>query len=374
LHVTPQQAAADTFSKSFLVYHQPNIMPPMSNIRKHPQEGSTHVTKRLFLLTAITFVLCVCANAAEYSIRDLGERMRPTALNDSGEVVGSDTKTATAFLWKDDILTELPGLGGHGSNAYGINNLGQVAGSSYAADGIRYAVVWQNGTVRKLDANAELFAINDTGKSAGSKSSDTPWQSGTATNVGTLGGADVTAKSINQSGIIAGYAETTVGYADAKAGRFFPYKHAFVWQNGTITDLGGLGGDQSFAVCINDFGAIVGSSHKNGENVQALLLKDGKVTFLGTLKGGYSETEGINDTGEIVGWSETAEKTIHSFIWKSGVMYDLNLLIPQGSKWELTKALAINNRGQIVGTGTLDGRSHGFLLTPDTAEAAGSED
>jgi hypothetical protein len=45
-------------------------------------------------------------------------------------------------------------------------------------------------------------------------------------------------------------------------------------------------------------------------------------------------------------------------------MKDLNKLIPSGSGWVLEQAFAINNAGQIVGTGTINGKEHGFLLTP----------
>jgi len=45
-------------------------------------------------------------------------------------------------------------------------------------------------------------------------------------------------------------------------------------------------------------------------------------------------------------------------------MKDLNKLIPTGSGWVLQQAFGINNAGQIVGTGTHNGQSRGFLLSP----------
>jgi probable HAF family extracellular repeat protein len=45
-------------------------------------------------------------------------------------------------------------------------------------------------------------------------------------------------------------------------------------------------------------------------------------------------------------------------------MTDLNSLIPAGSGWVLTSARGINDAGQIVGTGTISGVQHAFLLTP----------
>ena len=45
-------------------------------------------------------------------------------------------------------------------------------------------------------------------------------------------------------------------------------------------------------------------------------------------------------------------------------MYDLNTLLPPKSRWVLREARSINNKGQIVGTGTLHGKERSFLLTP----------
>jgi hypothetical protein len=44
-------------------------------------------------------------------------------------------------------------------------------------------------------------------------------------------------------------------------------------------------------------------------------------------------------------------------------MQDLNTLIPV-SDWVLNSVSDINVWGQIVGSGTLNGETHGFLLTP----------
>ena len=49
----------------------------------------------------------------------------------------------------------------------------------------------------------------------------------------------------------------------------------------------------------------------------------------------------------------------------SSLVFDLNELFVAAGIWdELTGATGINDRGQIIGTGLIDGERHGFLLTP----------
>jgi hypothetical protein len=45
-------------------------------------------------------------------------------------------------------------------------------------------------------------------------------------------------------------------------------------------------------------------------------------------------------------------------------MRDLNALIPRNSGWMLARAHGINDRGQIVGEGLLNGGAAAFLLIP----------
>jgi probable HAF family extracellular repeat protein len=47
-----------------------------------------------------------------------------------------------------------------------------------------------------------------------------------------------------------------VGYAASAS----PAYHALVWQNGTMTDVGTLGGSDSYTHGINDAGQIVGQA------------------------------------------------------------------------------------------------------------------
>jgi probable HAF family extracellular repeat protein len=66
----------------------------------------------------------------------------------------------------------------------------------------------------------------------------------------------------------------------------------------------------------------------------------------------------------VVGFSDTAEGVKHAFVWDAvNKMTDLNDLLPAGSGWELVWAFDINNAGQIVGWGELDGETRAFRMT-----------
>jgi probable HAF family extracellular repeat protein len=89
------------------------------------------------------------------------------------------------------------------------------------------------------------------------------------------------------------------------------------------------------------------------------------MTDLGTLGGSFSDTAGINNRHQIVGTSTLASGQQHAYIFSRAAMTDLNELIPAGSGWILVAATGINDAGEIVGNGSINGQTHAFLLTPE---------
>jgi probable HAF family extracellular repeat protein len=181
------------------------------------------------------------------------------------------------------------------------------------------------------------------------------FSNGQVIDLGTLGGDTSTAYSINNLGVIAGYSYDS-------AGNFL----GFTYQNGAMTALGTLGGSWSIAYAINDQNQIAGQAYtRNNRAAHAFRLSEGQMADLGTLGGSSSWGFGINNSGTVVGLAMTRTNASHAFISTAGgKMQDLNKLIPARSGWVLAEAHDINDAGQIVGYGTINGESHAFLLTP----------
>ena len=171
--------------------------------------------------------------------------------------------------------------------------------------------------------------------------------------------------------------------------------HAVLSTKSSVINLGTLGGaDPEFEYCseatgINDVGRIVGWCTRSPDtedgtpclsaiSTHALLwTQDGSMQDLGTLPGDTSsQAYRINLFGKVIGISGNTFNWVYPpgrptlvgrpFVWtnKSG-MQDLNTLIRPGSDWVLNSVSDINIWGQIVGSGSLNGQSHGFLLTPE---------
>src|SRR6476659_3615711 len=161
----------------------------------------------------------------------------------------------------------------------------------------------------------------------------------TVTDLGMLGGTESSGSALNAGGQVTG-SSYTIGDAG---------QHAYLWKptvsggaSGAMTDLGTLGGTQSFGNGLNASGQVAGESFTTDDAAsRAFLWKpttpggaSGTMYNLGTLGGTNSYGYGINTSGEVIGASDkTGDSKTHTFLWKpappngtSGTMYHLGSL------------------------------------------------
>ncbi len=171
------------------------------------------------------------------------------------------------------------------------------------------------------------------------------WENGVMTDIMMEQGndSDGGAAAINSSGRVVGSMTGTGGGSHS-----FPWQ----WEHGTLTSLGSHGG---YPAEINSAGQVAGCTEFEMFQCHAALWENGAMTDLGTLGGVESEAFGIDPGGRVVGRSERSTGSGHAFLWEKGAMIDLN--IPGGE----SVAIGINAAGQVIGNVQVGGVTHGFL-------------
>lgn len=277
-------------------------------------------------------------------------------------IMAAGSSGAVIYSLRD--LGDIPG-GNNSSYAAGLNNLGQVTGSSFVAGGngnVMHAFRWTPaggmedlGTM--LPNNPSLssngYAINDSGvvvgvsPSSGIANSAFISQPGSAmTTVPGMPGSTIlsTGQAINNSGQITGIDNTGTRHAY----RYTP-GNPIVFRNPPADVVSG----ETIGYAINESGAMAGFSPINGGARAVYWASDGTATNLGRLAGGtldYSFAFGMNDGGAVVGQSGARIGTadhLRAFLWTSaGGMIDLGDL---GDPTRDGAAQDINNNGWVVG-------------------------
>ncbi len=133
-----------------------------------------------------------------------------------------------------------------------------------------------------------------------------------------------------------------------------------------VLDLGPFQNNHNDISGLNDFGGLAGVclNDANGR-IEAFRQKDGRRLMLGTLGGSFSVARGINNRGDVVGGSLTeGDENFHGFVFRDNQLYDLNRFLDEVGGWEVIQALALNNRGEILGIGSHDGEDRLVLLRP----------
>ncbi len=319
--------------------------------------------------TLMLFVVmgCLHGTGLAQTIVDLGRSSQFAWLdvNDVGQVLGWDAVNGSMVIYSGGSLTSVAMPAGSGVSA--IANNGAVSGWT-TVGGVAHGAIFQNGTVQDLGALSPTswsaaLAINDRGEAAGialPPLTSTPmaphaflYTNGSMTDIHPQGAFQSQASAVNEAGQVTG----TFSLGDGDI-------HSFLYDAGTMTDIGA----GASATSLNDAGQVVGNLLRNSV-LHPFVYIDGQLTDLFTFAGmagmsGYASD--INNLGQIVGMmsdpATAPNVSYRAFVYADGVVTDLNTYA-SGSGWTLDLAQEMNNQGAILGTGTLNGESHYYLMT-----------
>ncbi len=311
-----------------------------------------------------------------------GDESLAAAVNKAKVVVGGAMTAGGAwhaFLWQDGAMTDLGTLGGDAAEAHDLTESPDltVVGTSLAPSAsdannlVERAFLWHDGAMTDLgpddgDADSEAWAINEShqvvgGARFGDDWQAFLWQAGTMTSLGTLGGIDSIAYDINADGIVVGYSDAPAPMEDPNQPALPDVKRAFLWQSGTMTDLGTLGGRNSTAYGIDDGGNVTGwTDTADGERHAFLWNATDGMQDLGTLGGTVSEAWGARgstacgysvdpNTGQILGY------------WLGTTYGLIQLENPFGTGGPVFVHAMGQNARTVGSAQTADGEMHAFL-------------
>jgi probable HAF family extracellular repeat protein len=302
-----------------------------------------------------------------------GANSAALGINKYGHTVGYMTVGGSqrAFRNVGTGAKNLGTLGGPNSSAWGINDHDRVVGQSDDGSGNTHAFVYGT-TMHDLGtlggANSYARAINNDGTIVGfaSLADGSPrafsFSNGAMANLGSLPSTGSTAsyaEAINENGLIG--ATSTVGAFTPPE----PAIHAVLRKtSGKMIDLGTFGGQYSETLGVNDKGEAVGvaaTSMLHFDN--AFLYTGGVKKDIGNLGGGYAQAYDINNKSQVVG-SSAGSTPSRGFLYQGGSMVALDTLLTGASGWTITDARAINDYGQIAGTGCKAGVCYAVRLDP----------
>ncbi len=320
-----------------------------------------------FALLTASFVTSIAA-AAEFRYRilpiesnDPASSLQVGDLNNRGEVVGTASTSAgqqRAFRWRDGKFTDLHDVIAPGAaTTFGgnINDFGTIIGlinhnQGYSLRGTQVTAV----TVVPGETSVQPSVINDRGQmvvfsSGGAQQGDFFVDGQNAELLPGLpdGIGGMLPLELNDRGTVVGSAFT----ADFM-------RHATLWQNGTLTDLGVPAGEQeSIGRDVNNFNRVAGAVSHDFFVSTAATWQNGTWTPLPAIEpGAASSADSINDLGVVVGSSFPLNST-RSFatLWLNGQALVLDNLVSASDPLKpfvrLDSASFVNLRGDILALG-----------------------
>jgi probable HAF family extracellular repeat protein len=247
----------------------------------------------------------------------------------------------------------------------GINNLGQISGSTNHAD---VGFIYSAGTYNPIVSfySGGVGGINDQGQVV--------W-----TDINGLYGyyngflySDGVNTPIGDPHAAAAYNYTIpVGINDATqiVGYYYDISdtaHGFFYDGTNYTTIDDPLGWWSAADGINNNGQIVGNylDRTPADKSHGFLYSNGSYTTIDDPLGTNTVARGINDAGDIVGYYIDSDGIDHAFLYKGGVFTTIDDPLGTGG----SVATGINDAGQMVGYYSANGGYHGFLANPNQSQ------
>ncbi len=286
----------------------------------------------------------------------------PVALNDNGAaLVNYTTRDADgrvrlgAFLWQNGAAQDVGTLGGRDTSGRDLNDRNQIVGlfqfpnPANPADNTR-GFLWQEGRMSELTVPSRVrFEPR------------------------------FEPEKINDNGVILG---TSYRMKTDSLAYDLDFTGAALLANGSFTLLRGTNGagDYFSATDLNNRNQVVGNGYTASTGVNSGYLLENSVATRLPAPGGEAEfttPRAINGFGSIVGVTHRAgggggtnigggppPEPSRAFLFRGGRTFDLQTTISADSGWMLQDTYDINDLGQIIGYGTVNGECRTFLLTP----------
>jgi probable HAF family extracellular repeat protein len=259
------------------------------------------------------------------------------------------------------------------TETFGINNSGQIVG--YFEDPQRHGFLYSGGTYTTIDVPmatlTEADGINDLGhivgtyQDSGSRFHGYIYRNGTYTTLDDpLGTVETVAQGVNN-------ADQVVGIFLASTGPFHGFLFDPTWGlyaqiDDPLAGTSSANGQGTYAQDVNNAHQIVGYYVDSSNRYHGFLYANGSYVTLDVPSATATRALGINDAGQIVGSYDNAGGH-HGFLYSNGVYTSID--DPQAGPMPgqgTYAASGINNVGNIVGYYS-DGSNkfHGFLETPN---------
>ena len=242
-------------------------------------------------------------------------------INGAGEVAGFYATASGNFGFEynpaSNSFTTLTGpQGASDIRAFGINDSGAIVGDYRDSSNVTPGFIYSNGTYKTIDAAGAQYGttvtgINDSGQLALTYSTAvfnsayrwTPSGTGYTSQSLSVASDGTFAAGINNNGEIAGYYQT-------------PNYGGYLWNNNgtssTFLEPNDQGGTTQ-GLDVNDSGEVVGSWFSPTGEAGYVDL-GGVFTPINAPGSTYTYVTGVNDGGEITGWYLDASDQMHSFI------------------------------------------------------------